>query len=61
MNLYNYGDFINEVKIYQVYKGVRSDTMELILEDNNIKNNGMFNSILRHNVIGKHGAISCFM
>lgn len=61
MSLYNYGDFINEVKTYQVYKGVRSDTMELILEDNKIKNNGMFNSILRQNVIGKSGAISCFM
>lgn len=59
MSLYNYGDFINEVKTYQVYKGVRSDKMELILEDNKIKNNGMFNSILRQNVIGKSGAISC--
>ena len=49
------------LKTYQVYKGVRSDTMELILEDNKIKNNGMFNSILRQNVIGKSGAISCFM
>lgn len=50
---------VNEIKTYQLFKGIQSHTMELILNDNKIKNNGMFNSQIRALVSGgKENGIS---
>jgi hypothetical protein len=49
---------LNEVKTYQLYKGVNVDTFKKIMTDNLIKNDHTFDSGIRKGVIGKESAIS---
>jgi len=53
-----YFELNEEIKTYQLYKGVSNRAFNEILKDMKIKNDGKFNSPLRKIVSGKENSIS---